>query len=214
MIDPNVVMQTLSQVRPVFHSEADFQHAFAWQVHLNLPECKIRLEYPLKPDESNHLDIAVLGDNETAVFELKYKTTHFFAPVNREVFFLKGHYAQDVGRYDFWKDVQRLEEYVSLNQNVTGYAILLTNDSSYWNPSNRDTTICDELRLTEGRNVTGTLNWGETAGKGTTRGRELLISLSGLYECIWQNYFEFDQSKYVQGGMKFRYIILKVLKTD
>lgn len=32
-IDLSEVMQRLATVRKVFHSEADFQHAFAWQAH-------------------------------------------------------------------------------------------------------------------------------------------------------------------------------------
>jgi len=39
------VMYELSVVRPVFHSEADFQHALAWQIHKQNSALKIRLEY-------------------------------------------------------------------------------------------------------------------------------------------------------------------------
>ena len=37
-------MAALARVRPLFHSEADFQHAFAWQLHSAHPDARIRLE--------------------------------------------------------------------------------------------------------------------------------------------------------------------------
>ncbi len=212
MIDPFRVMDDLSKLRPVFHSEADFQHAFAWQLHENNPDIKLRLEYPFNTEDgkTNHIDVVAFNGNETIAFELKYKTTQFFAPLSREIFYLKGHYAQDLGRYDYLKDVQRLEEYVAQRKNLSGCAIFLTNDSAYWNPSNRETTICDEFRLTEQRKITGELNWGRTAGKGTIRARESQIKLNGLYECNWCDYYEFEKSDHILGGTKFRYLVIKV----
>ncbi len=48
-----------------------------------------------------------------------------------ESFTLLDHGAQLLGRYDFLKDVSRLQQVVAVNPAVRGYAILLTNDSSY-----------------------------------------------------------------------------------
>jgi len=33
-------MAALALVRPLFHSEADFQHAFAWQLHSAHPDAR------------------------------------------------------------------------------------------------------------------------------------------------------------------------------
>jgi len=37
LLDPNQVLQTLALKRPIFHSEADFQHAFAWEIQTANP---------------------------------------------------------------------------------------------------------------------------------------------------------------------------------
>jgi len=42
-------MAALARVRPLFHSEADFQHAFAWQLHSADPDARIRLETRPRP---------------------------------------------------------------------------------------------------------------------------------------------------------------------
>lgn len=91
MLNVVKVMQTLGVERPVFHSEADFQHALAWQIHLQLPESRIRLEYPLSVDyeESGHLDLMLLEEDREVAFELKYKKAPFFAPLQREIFLFK-----------------------------------------------------------------------------------------------------------------------------
>jgi len=38
------VIHLLSKERPLFHSEADFQHALAWAIHKNYPDVEVRLE--------------------------------------------------------------------------------------------------------------------------------------------------------------------------
>jgi len=214
MIDLVEIMRELSLQRPVFHSEADFQHALAMQIHMHLPDCNIRLEYPFGSNRENRLDILVFGDNWKTAIELKYKTTDFFGALQGDIFVLKGHSANDIGRYEFLKDVERLEGFVSQNLGTIGYSILLTNDSAYWNPSNRDLPIDSEFRLTEGRKVVGTLRWGEHAGKGTTKGIEAPISIAGAYDCRWKEYSEFQQGEYMQGSVRFRYLMLEVKRLD
>lgn len=215
MLDVVKVMQTLSGERPVFHSEADFQHALAWQIHLQSPKSCIRLEYPLSVDyeESGRLDLMLFEEEREVPFELKYKKASFVALLQREVFSLKADSAQDIGRYDFLRDVQRLEKAISERRNAGGYAILLTNDSLYWKSSSRE-TISDSFRLTEGRKITGTFNWAAKAGKGTTEGRDLPISLKGMYECVWRDYSYIAPGEYVKGSGEFKYLIFTVTKTE
>lgn len=215
MIDLVALMQTLSHKRPVFHSEADFQHALAWEIHLQLPTWEVRLEHPssIDSDQKGHLDVLLFGNGQEIAIELKYKTAPFFAPIKREIFLLKGHSAQDIGRYDFLRDVQRLERAILEERAAVGYATLLTNDSLYWNPSGRNLTISDSFRLTEGRRVAGTLAWGPNAGKGTTKNRESPILLKGMYDCVWRDYSNMEHSEYAKGSKKFRYLIFEVTKT-
>ncbi|MFJ8834389.1 hypothetical protein, partial [Micromonospora aurantiaca] len=74
------VMAELATVRPVFHSEADFQHAFAWTLHRLAPSVGVRLEVPQDGPQvlgrgRRHLDLLCLGaDGHRTAIELKYFT--------------------------------------------------------------------------------------------------------------------------------------------
>jgi hypothetical protein len=212
------LMQKLSQKRTVFHSEKDFQHALAWQMHLESPDLCVRLEYPFRYEKVDHLDIVLFQEDQTVAFEVKYKKDSFSTIIDKEVFSLRKDSAQDIGRYDFLKDVQRLERFVSKVQQGTGYAILLTNDSLYWRDSPRE-TICDAFRLTETTKIAGKLSWSAGAGRGTTKDRESPITLEGAYICRWRDYSEFEQTEYpvgdekhMIGRSKFRYLVFTVQK--
>lgn len=107
-------MQHLAAKRPVFHSEADFQHALAWELHERYPHCSLRLEY--KPPHLNapiYLDMWVHSSETTLAIELKYKTRAGHLEFEGESFDLLHHGAQPLGRYDFLKDVERLEHVVA-----------------------------------------------------------------------------------------------------
>ena len=43
MLDIDGLMASLANRQKVFHSEADFQHALAWQIHEAAPESQVRL---------------------------------------------------------------------------------------------------------------------------------------------------------------------------
>ena len=58
--------------RPIFHSEADFQFALAWQIKERMPDCEIRLEFPPFRRENMALDIWV--PTMKMAIELKYTT--------------------------------------------------------------------------------------------------------------------------------------------
>lgn len=210
MIDLHNILKTLCSNRPVFHSEADFQHAFAWEIHLQWPNYSLRLEYPLSLGERERLDIFAFDDDKKLAIELKYKTEALFAPIGGEVFWLKDVDARDQGRYDFLSDIQRLEKFVSEHDNVTGYAILLTNDSLYWDAPRNTLTVDASFRIHEGRVVNGILSWGATASVGTTKDREEPITIKGKYKLIWQDYCEIESHEHVEGYRKFRYLLVKI----
>ena len=69
-----------------------------------------------------------------------------------ERFVLRDQGAQDIRRYDFLMDIQRLEDEVSEGRARQGFAILLTNDPSYWQPPRRDETVDAAFRIHDGRN--------------------------------------------------------------
>ena len=111
------IMAKLSNQRPIFHSEGDFQHAFAWLVHTTMPDYQVRLEYRPNPDERRYLDMWI--NNIRLAIELKYRTRNVVLQHAGERYTLLRQGAHDLGRYDFLKDVQRLEN-LQL-QGIAGY---------------------------------------------------------------------------------------------
>ena len=101
MFNIHEVMTELAKTRPIFHSEADFQFALAWQIREMMPDSQIRLEFKPFPDERMYLDIW-LRDQETAI-ELKYLPRKLEHKYDSEQFILKEQSAQDLGRHGFLK---------------------------------------------------------------------------------------------------------------
>lgn len=206
MIDISMFMKQLSLIRPVFHSEADFQHAFAWQLHQLMPDLKIRLEFPRYLDRWIYLDIWAEQAAQLLAIELKYKTAKIDLHHNGEHFHLKNQAAQPLGRYDFLKDVERLERICTNHANTVGFAIMLTNESIYWRGTNRQ-GIDEKFRLYEGKKIQGTLEWLPSAAPGTIKGREEPIELRENYDLNWVDYDD-SLSDNVRG--KFRYLSIKI----
>lgn len=198
-------LAALAVQRPVFHSEADFQHALAWQIQQLLQEAQIRLELPVKGETRRYLDIAVQDGAEHVLIELKYKTRSLKAVVNDETFLLRDQGAQDIGRYDYLKDIERLESMLREQQGTLGYAILLSNDHGYWTQA-RSHTVDAAFRLNEGWRMKGLLHWSPNASPGTTSGREDPICLHGNYRNQWR---DFSQVTDEDGG-QFRYLLHEV----
>ncbi len=200
------LLATLSSHRLVFHSERDFQHALAWQVHLHHPDGAIRLETRPLPGRPVFLDLAVTLAGRRAAIELKYLVRALTTTVNGEQFKLRDQSAQDLGRYDIVKDIARLEELVAARAADIGYAVVLSNDPLYWQPSKKPSPADAAFRLDEGRTLTGLLAWGVSAGAGTMRGREAAISLAGRYRLAWSDYSDLG----VGPARRFRYLLLEV----
>ena len=208
------ILNGLSQSNPVFHSEADFQHNFAWALREelinNYPNTKIRLEKPLElAGKTARLDILIGTDIEIAI-EFKYKTRKpkELITIHDEVFKLKDQSAQDCGRYYFVQDLKRLEQFTgnaeSNSKKKIGYAIFLTNDKSYWETPKPRTTKDQEFRIHAGQVLTGQRTWNGN-NPPETKNDGGLIELSGRYEMQWKSYSEL-------GLDSFKYLIVKVGK--
>ncbi len=205
-IDPAQLMQGLARRRILYHSEADFQHAFAWEFHQFAPEWDIRLEVPIRAETGAvHLDLLACHQDCRVAIELKYKTRGLSTSINGEDFLLADHAAQDLGRYDFFKDLLRIETFVRSRSERTGYAIFLTNDSAYWKqPSGLDHGYAS-FAMSDGRKVSGALAWGGRASAGTRRSRESEIGIRGTYDLRWMNYSSVAAKRYGE----FRYLCLR-----
>ncbi len=207
MINIEKTLTILASQRPVFHSEADFQHAFAWEIHRQLSNASIRLEFPLQLNsKSIHLDIWAAQNDRRLAIELKYKTRALSVRMSSEQFALNNQSAQDSGRYDFVKDVQRLEQITTNQTNTVGYAILLTNDSAYWTPSRDSRPVDSDFRIEEGRTLHGELQWGVGASEGTKHNREEALVLREKYAITWADYSQPSAESYG----KFRYTVVEI----
>ena len=90
-------------------------------------------------DSELRLDIVVKKDGEYCPVELKYKTKKVERQISRfdeilddKVVVMKNQGAQDLGMYDFWKDIRRIELVRNRFAKVKGgLAIFVTNDALY-----------------------------------------------------------------------------------
>jgi hypothetical protein len=207
-MDFHRLLAGLAEQRPIFHSEADFQHALAWLIHEVRPTATVRLEIPRDIDGRRaHVDVWV-ADGERLAIELKYLTTAVDAVVGDERFHLLNQAAQDLGRYDILKDLVRVERLVAAGSADRGIVIALSSDSTYWrDPQSHRSPNYAALRLTEGRTLSGTLAWGPGTGAGTMRGREAPIDLRGEYRCGWT---EYSVVRSASSEIRFRYLLLEV----
>lgn len=187
--DINRCLFSLQKKRPIFHSEADFQFALSWEIKSHYPDANVRLEYCPSKSSNMHIDILVFYRNETIPIELKYKTAKLEFGLGNELFNLKNHGAQDLGKYDCLKDIQRLENLSSLLIGFSkGYTVWLTNEASYWNPPSRKNTVYEAFSIHQSAQKHGRMEWLPHAGAGTIRGRETPIFLNGTYIINWKCY--------------------------
>lgn len=185
------ILNELSTERPIFHSEADFQHALAWKIHEKHQDLNIRLEKKLNAHEI-YLDLLAFNDTYNIAVELKYKTKKIGHILKDEEFNLKDQGAHDQARYDFIKDISRLEK-ARTHYNYIGFAIFLTNDQSYWKNTMRKKDPFDkEFRIHEGNTIKGKLCWQEETSEGTMSGRDEAIILESEYNLNWEDYFDLN----------------------
>lgn len=154
------------------HSEDQLKFVFAKHLQAKFHEYKVIVEacVCIRNDKKQYFDIVLVDQNKDFVgFELKYKTKEyggdFFGGIP-----LFMHGAQDCGRYDFMRDLYRLQERIEkhnpvvstsytvnryvggdntieyrsnnlgLNDMLGGIAIMVTNDPSYWE-NNRNRNV-------------------------------------------------------------------------
>ncbi len=200
-VDIHSILAGLARKRPVFHSEADFQHALAWELHATRPRATVRLEFPISPGRASktlHIDILL---NKTCAIELKYKTVECEHSLRGEHFSPKSHGAQLLGRYDFVADIARLEQLVRSGPCTEGYAIILTNDRQYWNCKEADVQTLDrDFRIHEGATIGGMLRWANPDLR-YLGARKAGIELRGKYALLWRDYCS---------RLNFRYLAVKV----
>lgn len=182
-------IEDLRRSRPVFHSEADFQHALAWTAHLSDPSLRIRLETRLVLNTRLDLLISRPAHGEHLALELKYLTAAWTGEVGGERFALLNQGAQDIRAYDVVKDIERVERLVGREPRWSGAVLVLTNDAGYWTrPGHGRATNAEAFRIYEHQRITGRRAWGPNTGVGTTKKREAAIEVARDYTCRWAEY--------------------------
>ena len=209
-MDITKIINNLSNKRKIFVSEADFKFALAWEIKSEIPQAEVRLEYcPVDIDPSMHIDILVKMGEDIYPIELKYMTKQCDVTVDDERFILKNQGAQDIKRYDFIKDISRVERLSeSMDNFKEGYCIAITNDPSYWNTSSNKNTCDAAFRINHNSIKEGKLEWAAHTGNGTNKNREESLILKNRYDIYWQEYSKIDNSSSGQ----FKYLSINVVK--
>lgn len=185
MIDET--MTALATRRPVFHSEADFQHAFAWEARLLNPATDVRLEIRFHLQTNERLDLLLhVGDERIAV-ELKYPLAAAVITTEGEEFLLKDQDATDLMRFNYVTDITRIEGIVASGVATAGAAVVLTNVSALWSApkGSRKVAADTAFRLFEGRVLAGELAWQGDATWWHGKYPESL-HLRGSYPLVWR----------------------------
>ncbi|MEN6338868.1 MAG: hypothetical protein ABFD03_01945 [Clostridiaceae bacterium] len=200
---------TLRNKREIFHSEADFQFALAWEIQLAYPEAVVHLEYCPKAMPNMHIDIVVFLGSKSYPIELKYKTARLDLDIGSEAYALKAHYGQDLGKYDCLLDIQRIESMRDLMQGFAkGYAVWLTNDLLYLKTPSKSNAFYREFSVHEGSEKSGLMSWDEKTGEGTIKGRAEPIVLCGNYAINWKPYSTVEAKR----NGAFYYALIEVNK--
>lgn len=141
------ILKSLSDKRPVFHSEDDFKVHLAIEMksyYQNIGITDVYLEKPemitmLEKDGNEKkyhapIDLLVKINNEIVPIELKYKTKKekINCSDNSDVFYnLKNQGAYPESLFRFRRDIFRVEKIKEKYSSSVGYVLLLTNDDYY-----------------------------------------------------------------------------------
>ena len=142
------VFAFLESNRELLFNERDFQmHLATWLRSSANRYDDVDVEYYVPRSELDdyvwdselRLDVVVKKGGEYCPIELKYKTkkverkiSRFDEALNDAVVVMKNQGAQDLGMYDFWKDVRRVELVRRRFDRVKGgLAVFVTNDPLY-----------------------------------------------------------------------------------
>jgi hypothetical protein len=205
-----IIEETLTSREEFFTREQEIQIYLAY--HLNqrnifdnvyleyhIPS-NILSNYPWKDSNNIYIDIVVFVGGRYYPIEIKYKTVS--QAVSLKVFgtpspvILGHHGAQNIGCYDFWKDIKRLELFEENFENVEqGIMLFVTNDPSYLQPPRNNEVGYAQFSIEEYREIEiGTiLDWNGALSISVNRPP---ITLKRDYSLKW-NELNLTQHKYL-----------------
>lgn len=207
----------VSQRRPVFHSEADFQHELAlelaqtgYRVRLEVPRSLVLNGTPVRAE----LDLLVQkydGEPAWTVIELKYVKVATVITHQGEVYDLAGTWGTNLSRFDALADLRRVEGIVGAGLAAQGHAVFLTNAADAWNVDvSARGIMAEQFSLHAGRGLPAgvPMDWepANPAVSSVTRKRlapYAPITLARAQTCTWTPYSAFP----VTAG-EFKYLLL------
>lgn len=201
------LMEELARTRPVFHSEADLQHAFARALWERDSAVQSRLEVrqalaAAKPGSSEYVDLVCRSSDGGTAVEFKYFTRAWSGTAGQpsERFELRTHGAEDLLRLHFVADIERLERFCEAS-GQDGIALLVTNEPRLWRPTppSKRQPRDAAFRLHGGRTLRGAIHW----AAGTYPANDRL--LRGEYTLAWREYSKLDD-----GGAKFMWLAVRI----
>ncbi len=189
----NNAITSLGARRSLFHSEADFQFALAWEVQKADNEISVYLEAPIDDFERQkreHLDVLFERSGHFTALELKYLTRTWSGDIPHlngvgQSYALKNHSAHDHRRYDVVKDIVRVEKFVQSHPNANGAVVVLTNDPAYTKPSSGSTANDAAFRIGHGDVLHGPREWGRLPAN---KERQNGLRLGQSYEMKWSEF--------------------------
>ncbi len=200
----DIIDNFLNSLSRPFHSEADLQHELAIFLRDKL-NAKIRLEKPMGKDQhKGNIDLFIDYDAKKIGIELKYKTQILSRKTQEECFNLKQHSAHPLGRYDFYKDISRLENWINKKEINHGFAIFLTNDGNYLKHHN-------EFNLGSAKIEKNNYDWlnYKKSSHGTNRKDGIIFGYN--YSIQWQKCNNLNEElKNTKGNNVFQFLILEI----
>lgn len=234
------LIEKLAEKRKVFHSEDDLKFELGYLIKTEFPSSQIRLEKPvdlifnLRDNYSKlkhsraAVDIVVIVDGLQIPIEIKYKTLALAQEnkksksyfVGDEAYLLANQGASDLGRFNFRKDIARIEKFISNESNnaAKGYCLIITNDPSYL--SDPTGTLIENYSLADNITLlkkdkgwkfsTGTVpNKSHWTFKGDLK---LDLRLQYEYSVKWKDYSQVEKgsNKIEPLNKDFKYLLIKV----
>jgi hypothetical protein len=220
------LIQSMAGDRPVFHSEADFQHALA--IALMQQGYKVRLEIPLAyqlagKDTTCELDLLVKDseDDTVTVIELKYFKKPFQVTIGNELFDLAGSWGTNLSRFDCWADFRRVGALLNSPDGKRwkinrGFAVSLTNAPEAWTVDTaNENTLAKYFSMHQGRVVAAntSLDWHDNPGANSVSPKRLKpyapIIVPADARCDWYDYSNISAGQ-PSGNSLFRFLLLEV----
>ena len=144
-----MIEQEMRNRTSYFTREQDIQLALAYMLETSRAFDRVFVEqhipasmisnYPWTDANNIYIDLVIQKDSVFLPIEIKFKTKSQQVPLSvlgiDDVITLGHHGAQNIGCYDLWKDVKRLELFEeSFPQVEQGIMLFITNDETYLQP--------------------------------------------------------------------------------